>query len=61
MGARFLAAALAASTLWYAWHWHASKLSIRAISLRVIFWSFLAAGAGKIAGIIAFRFRSRII
>ena len=55
MGARFLAVALVFASAWYAWHWHSSMLSIWAILLRVMAWSFLAAMAGKIVGILVFR------
>jgi hypothetical protein len=55
MGARFLAAALVFSSAWYAWQWHSSLQSIRAVTLRVMGWSFLAAFAGKVVGILVFR------
>jgi len=57
MGARFLAVALVFSSAWYAWQWHSSMLSIWAIMLRVMGWSFLAAMAGKVVGILVFRAR----
>ena len=59
MGASFLAAGLIASTVWYVWHWLFSPLSLRAVLLRIFLWSFLAAGFGKIAGIIRYRFRQK--
>jgi hypothetical protein len=57
MGARFLAVALVFSSAWYAWQWHFSMLSIWAILLRVMGWSFLAAMAGKVVGILVIRAR----
>jgi hypothetical protein len=57
MGARFLALALIVSSAWYAWHGHASMLSMWAIFLRVLAWSFVAAMAGKVVGILLFRAR----
>jgi hypothetical protein len=60
MSARFLAAGLIASTVWYVLGGHSSGLSIGAISLRVMFWSFLAACIGKIIGIVSnFGYRGR--
>lgn len=57
MGARFLAVALLFASAWYAWHWHSLMLSIWSILLRIMAWSFLAAVAGKIIGILVFRAR----
>lgn len=54
MGARFLAVGLAISSLWYG---RTSGLSIGAILLRIMLWSFLAACLGKIVGIILFSLR----
>jgi hypothetical protein len=59
MGARFLALALIVSSAWYAWHGHMSMLSIWAIFLRILAWSFVAAMAGKVVGILFFRARRR--
>ena len=59
MGTRFLAAALILCSLWYAWPWNRLTLSFWGVILRVLLWSFLAAGLGKIVGIIAFRFHAR--
>jgi hypothetical protein len=57
MGARFLAGALLISTIWYAWRWESSDLSVSAALARTIVWSLLAATAGKIVGIVASRKR----
>ncbi len=59
MGSRFLAVALIASTAWYALHGHSGKISVWSAFLRVMLWSFLAAGAGKAVGIVGFRLRAR--
>jgi hypothetical protein len=59
MGTRFLAAALVACTVWYAWHWNALGLSGWAIALHMMMWCLLASGIGKIVGMLTFRFRSR--
>jgi hypothetical protein len=59
MSARFVAVALIASAAWYAWHWHSATPSIGGAVLRVLAWAFVAAGVGKILGIVQFRTRSR--
>jgi hypothetical protein len=59
MGARFLAVGMAASAIWYAWHWRDSGLSLGSVTLRVFLWSFLAAGAGKLVGIALYSWRHR--
>lgn len=56
MGARFLAAALVISIPWYLWQWHASALSTKAALVRIVLWSFLAAGSGKLLGIAIWKF-----
>jgi hypothetical protein len=53
MGARCLAAALIISTVWYAWQWQSSSLSIEAALVRVLVWSFLAAAVGKTVAAVA--------
>lgn len=58
MGARFLAAALLLSTLWYVWRCHASMLSAKAALLRIALISFLGAGLGKAIGIALARMRA---
>jgi hypothetical protein len=58
MSARFLAATLLASLAWYAWHWHSSVPSMWAVCARLMA-SVLAAIAGKILGILLFRFPAR--
>lgn len=59
MGARFLGATLALSTIWYGWHWRSSGLSLGSSALRVMLLSFGAALVGKIVGILLFQYRSR--
>ncbi len=59
MGARFLAVALIVSCAWYSWQGHVSMLSTGAIALRILGWSFLAALAGKVVGILVFRARRK--
>jgi hypothetical protein len=51
MGARFLAVALVAAIAWYAWHWRSSSLSLWAMALRTLMWSFAMAIVGKVIGI----------
>lgn len=58
MGARFLAAALVLSTLWYLWRWHSGGVSGKTALLRIALISFLAAGAGKAVGIAASKRRT---
>ena len=53
MSARFLAAALLISTVWYGWQWQSSELSLGAMLLRVSVWSVIASLVGKIVGIAA--------
>jgi hypothetical protein len=52
MGAVFVAIALIASVLWYAWQCHSSRMSIPSAFLRIMMWSLLAGCAGKIVGIL---------
>jgi len=59
MGARFLWVALVAVIAWYAWHWRSSPLSVWAMALRTLIWSFVAATIGKVIGILVFRRRAR--
>ena len=59
MGTRFLAVALAAAFVWYAWHWHSSPLSVWAMALHILIWSFVAATIGKVVGILVFRRRAK--
>ena len=59
MGARFLTVGLIASIAWYAWQWRADGLTILAFSLRVLLWSLIAAGAGKLVGIALYSWRHR--
>jgi hypothetical protein len=61
MGARFLAAALLLSTLWYTLRWHSSGLSIKAVLIRISVISFLSAGVGKVIGIVASKRRTRVL
>jgi hypothetical protein len=53
MSARFLAAALVISAVWYGWRWQSSGLSLGAMLLWILVWSVLASLAGKIVGIAA--------
>jgi hypothetical protein len=48
MSARFIAVALAASILWYAWHRHNSHFSFGGICLRVFAFSLVAGLVGKV-------------
>jgi hypothetical protein len=59
MGAKFLAAGLILSILWYAWPGHASSLSVGGIVLRIFLWCFLAAGAGKLVGLAGYSLRQQ--
>ena len=59
MGARFLGAALLIATGWYGWRVYAAQLSIAAAVVRVLIWSFFAAGAGKLVGITLSKRRAR--
>ena len=59
MGARFLAVALLVSALWYLLHWNARDLSFKTVLARIFLWSFLAAGLGKILGLLLSRMRAR--
>jgi hypothetical protein len=59
MGARFLAAALVGSIVWYAWRRHGLMLSVWVIVLRVLLWCVVASVAGKIVGILVFRSRAQ--
>jgi hypothetical protein len=59
MGAKFLAAGLILSTLWYVWRGRGYGLSIGGIAARILLWSFLAACMGKSLGIALYRLRRR--
>ncbi len=56
---KFLAIGLIVSIIWYAWPGNLSGLSIGTVSLRILLWSFLAAGAGKMVAILRFYMRQR--
>jgi hypothetical protein len=51
MGAKFLAAALPASILWYAWPGHFSRSSVGRICLTVFLVAFTAGLVGKVVGL----------
>jgi hypothetical protein len=57
MGARFVAVALIASVLWYAWHWRFMSLPAGTVALRIFAWSVLAGFAGKLVGVLLYRIR----
>jgi hypothetical protein len=59
MGARFMMSTLIVSMAWYCWRWLSSGLPLLSAIIHVLVLSFLAAVAGKIVGIILFRYRSR--
>ena len=58
MGAKFLGAALIASTGWYCWLVLQHRISLWSSCWRVLLVSFLAAAVGKIIGIGAYKMRS---
>jgi hypothetical protein len=60
MGARFAAMGLIASIGWYAWQLHAATLSFGGGVLRVLACAFVAAGVGKMVGILHFRASRRL-
>ena len=51
MGAKFLLAALVASTLWYWWCWDQAGLTLGRAALRIASLSFCASIAGKLVGL----------
>jgi hypothetical protein len=57
MGARFMAVALGVSSLYYGWLFLQHQLSGLALVLRIFLITFLAAGAGKVIGILWYRFK----
>ncbi len=57
MSARFTAVALMTSIGWYGWQWHAATLSFGGAVLGVLACAFVAAGVGKIVGILRFNVR----
>jgi hypothetical protein len=59
LAAKFLAIGLIVSIIWYTWPGNLSGLSIGAVSLRILMWSFLAGCVGKAAGILRFAMRQR--
>lgn len=58
MSARFLLAGLVGALAWYAWRWYETGSSAWSYAWHVLAWSFGAALAGKILGILIFRYRS---
>ncbi|SRR5216683_1343450 len=59
MGAFALAVGLILASSWYVLHWRSYDLSLRAVSLRVLLWTFLSSCAGKLLGIALFHLRAR--
>jgi hypothetical protein len=56
MAARFVALGLIASIAWYGWHRVALHLTLGNLLLRVFLWSLAAGVAGKIIGLLVFKF-----
>ena len=59
MGAKFLAAGLVLSVLWFAWRGHGSGVSVGGTLVRILLWSFLAACAGKLVGLTRYSLRQQ--
>jgi hypothetical protein len=57
MGARFLGVTLAASIVWFAWHWHTYSLARAGVRILII--AFAGAVLGKLLGIALYRLRTR--
>lgn len=57
MGARFLAAMLIASSVWYGWHWQETLMSPWATAAHIMVLAFIASGIGKLVGILLYKYR----
>ena len=55
IGATFMVAGLLASSIYCGWQLHARELSLLSAVLRILVATFLAAGAGKITGILLYQ------
>jgi len=59
MGARFASVGVVVSAAWYGWRWLSSSLSFGGAVLRVLACAFMAAGFGKVLGVLRFRAQAR--
>jgi hypothetical protein len=60
MSARFMAAALIGSGIYYGWRWLLSDASLAHAGLIILSWAFGAALVGKLFGMAAHRLRTRM-
>ena len=58
MSARFMAAALVGSSMWYGWRWYLGEASLGHTGLAILGWAFGAAFVGKLVGMAAYRLRA---
>jgi hypothetical protein len=61
LSAKFMAAGLAASAAYYGWQFGAGEVSLAGLVLRVALVTFVAAGIGKVVGILRHRWRDRAL
>jgi hypothetical protein len=59
MGATFMVAGLVASSAYYGWRLHENQVPLLSAILGVLATTFLAAGIGKVIGILQHRLRQR--
>jgi hypothetical protein len=61
LSAKVMAAALAASAAYYGWQFGADEVSLAGLVLRVALVSFVAAGVGKVVGILWHQWRGKAL
>jgi hypothetical protein len=61
LSAKFMAAGLAASAAYYGWQFWAGEVSLARLVLRVALITFVAAGIGKVVGILRHRWRDKAL
>jgi putative Mn2+ efflux pump MntP len=61
LSAKFMAVALTASAAYYGWQFGADEVSLAGLALRVGLVTFVAAGIGKVAGILRHRWRGKAL
>jgi hypothetical protein len=59
MGAKFMCAGFVASGAYWIWRFHADEVSVISAITGVVIVTFVAMGAGKIVGILRYRYRHR--
>jgi hypothetical protein len=61
LSAKFMVVALAVSVAYYGWQFGADEVSLAGLVLRVALVTFVAAGIGKVVGILRHRWRGKAL